>query len=90
MRPCLVLSDDIFNHGPSELVAVLPITRTRRPIPLHVPVDPPEGGIKAASVILCDQIRTISMSRIGSRWGTVTSATMDLVEDRVKVFLSLK
>jgi mRNA interferase MazF len=32
-RPALVISVDQFNHGPSELVVVLPITSRRKGIP---------------------------------------------------------
>ena len=88
-RPCVVLSADIYNHGPSQMVCIAPITRTKRPIPLHVPIDPPEGGVTSPGVILCDQIRTVSVTRLG-RWGDLDNETMDEVEDRVKIFLDLK
>ncbi|MGI6209653.1 MAG: type II toxin-antitoxin system PemK/MazF family toxin [Anaerolineae bacterium] len=45
-RPALVVSTDAFNQGPAGLVVVLPITTTERGIPLHVPVNPPEGGVR--------------------------------------------
>lgn len=90
-RPCLIISDDRNNHGPSGLVAILPLTRTRRSNPFHVPIEPPDGGVKSSSVILCDQIRTVSSEeRFSEKWGDVSPATMRAVEDRVKVFLSLK
>src|SRR6266478_3129255 len=38
-RPVLVLSVDFFNAGPAELVVVLPLTSTKRDIPLHVNVE---------------------------------------------------
>ena len=56
---------------------------------MRVPVDPPEG-VKEPSVILCDQVRTISLDRIGNKWGEVSPKTMEIVEDRVKVFLHLR
>ncbi|MBI1913682.1 MAG: type II toxin-antitoxin system PemK/MazF family toxin [Planctomycetes bacterium] len=43
-RPVLVVSVDSFNAGLSGLVVVLPITSRIRPVPLHIPVDPPEGS----------------------------------------------
>jgi mRNA interferase MazF len=69
----------------------LPLTRTRRPNPFHVPIELPEGGVSSPSFILCDQIRTISsVDRFTDKWGDVTQETMRKVEDRVKIFLSLK
>jgi mRNA interferase MazF len=88
-RPCVVVSDDIYNHGPSGLVALVPITRTAGRVPLHVPIQPPEGGIRAPSVIMCDQVRTVSLNRVSDRWGIVSAATLRLVDDRIRVFLSL-
>jgi mRNA interferase MazF len=89
-RPCLVISDDMYNHGPSEMVALVPITRTGKAIPLHVPIDPPEGGVKSRSFIMCDQPRTVSLKRVGNKWGEVTDATLRQVEDRLRIFLSLQ
>lgn len=45
-RPVLIVSTDAFNHGPADLVFVLPLTRTDRGIPIHVPVNPPEGALR--------------------------------------------
>jgi mRNA interferase MazF len=60
-RPVLVVSEDTFNAGPAGLVMVLPLTSKvakSKNIPAHVRVDPPEGGLKTPSLILCDQLRT--------------------------------
>src|SRR5919202_3611770 len=76
-RPVLIISTNTFNHGPAGLVFVLPLTCTDRCIPIHVPIDPPEGGVSARSYILCDALRSISKDRLGPHaWGTVSVATM--------------
>ena len=62
-RPALIISADTFNAGRSELVVVLPITSTVRPLSLHVRVEPPEGGLRNSSVVLCEQIRSVSVDR---------------------------
>ena len=56
-RPVLILSADDFNTGPADLVIVLPLTSTIRNIPTHVVIDPPEGGLKRPSAVLCEAIR---------------------------------
>lgn len=38
-RPCLIISHDIFNHGPAHLHVVLPITSKDKKHPFHVPID---------------------------------------------------
>ncbi|MCI0391760.1 MAG: type II toxin-antitoxin system PemK/MazF family toxin [Acidobacteria bacterium] len=88
-RPALVLSVDPFNHGPADLIVVLPITSKAKGIPFHVKVKPPEGGLKQESFIKCEDVRSISKERLLQRLGTVTMKTMDQVEDRVRILLGL-
>lgn len=88
-RPALVVSEDLFNRGPAGLVIVLPITSTIRAIPSHVRVVPPEGGLRTESAVLCDAVRSISVRRLSARWGAVTRATMDRVEDALRILLRL-
>jgi mRNA interferase MazF len=92
-RPVLVVSDDAFNSGLAGLVMVVPLTSKgakSSKIPAHIRVDPPEGGLKTASVILCDQVRTISKDRLGKKaWGTVSGATLADVEKALRVLLGL-
>lgn len=88
-RPALVLSTDQFNQGLADLIVVLPITGTARGIPLHIRVDPPEGGVKKTSFVKCEDVRSIAKERFGRRWGKVSPATMSQVEDRVRILLEL-
>ena len=88
-RPVLLMSEDIFNRGPAGLVIVIPLTSTRRGVPSHVPITPPEGGLKTPSVILCEAIRSIAMERLVQRWGRVSPSTMAAVEDRIRILLGL-
>jgi mRNA interferase MazF len=88
-RPALVLSVDPFNHGPADLIVVLPITSKAKGIPFHVNVKPPEGGLKQESFIKCEDVRSISKERLSQRLGAVTTKTMKLVEDRVRILLGL-
>ena len=39
-RPALIVSVDLFNEGPAELIVVAPISRTARKVRWHVPVSP--------------------------------------------------
>ncbi|MGD0499836.1 MAG: type II toxin-antitoxin system PemK/MazF family toxin [Bryobacteraceae bacterium] len=88
-RPALVVSVDPFNHGPVELVTILPITTRRRGVPFHVAVNPPEGGLARESYIKCEDIRSVSTGRLTRRFGGVSQHTMDAVEDRVRILLGL-
>ena len=92
-RPALVLSIDGFNAGPAELLVVVPLTSQTaksKNIPAHLRVDPPEGGLKTPSVVLCDQLRTVSKDRLGKDpWGIVSDVTLMKVENAVRVLLGL-
>lgn len=89
-RPVLIISVNSFNTSPAKLVYVAPITRTNRGVPLHVAVAPPEGGLRAPSVILCDAVRSMSLDRLTQGpWGVVDAATMATVEDRLRTVFGL-
>jgi mRNA interferase MazF len=86
-RPALVISDDIYNNGPSEKAIVLPITSRETGIPYHIEVPPKEGGLKKRSFIACDQIQSISRKRLVEAWGTVTRETMGQVEEVLRALM---
>ena len=88
-RPALILSVDIFNEGPADLVVVVPITRTQRNIRWHVPVKPPEGGVVAVSFIQCENVRSVSRLRVKRLRARVSESTLQQVEDRVRILLGL-
>lgn len=88
-RPALVVSVDTFNYGRAGLVVILPITSRDRGVPLHVRVTPPEGGLKRPSVILCDHVRSVATERLIRRLGTISTATLTQVEDRLRILLGL-
>ena len=86
----LIISTNAFNHGPADLVLAIPLTRTDRRIPIHVPIDPPEGGVAARSYILCDVLHTIAKDRLGPRaWGSVSAATLHKVVDNLRILTEL-
>lgn len=86
----LVISTNGFNQGAADLVFVLPLTRTDRRIPLHIPIDPPEGGVTSRSFIVCDALRSISRARLRYQsWGTISAETLAQVEDVLRLLLEL-
>lgn len=89
MRPCLIVSLDLFNQGPAELVIVVPLTTKERHIRTHIRLKAPEGGVKATSLIKCEDVRSISIERLVSRWGQVSSSTMARVEDCLRILMGL-
>lgn len=89
VRPALVLSVDKFNHGPAELVIVLPITKVRKNIPTHVPVPKGEAGLTEDSYIKCEDIRSISRDRLVRYLGGVTYPRIEQAQAFVRILLGL-
>ena len=89
VRPALVVSANPLNRSAADLVIVVPITSKAKGIPYHVPIRPPEGGVKSISYIKPEDIRSISKQRLVRPWGNVSSATMTAVADMLRVTLDL-
>lgn len=88
-RPVLVVSVDKFNHGPAGLAVVLPVTSHNKRQPMHVEIEPPEGGLNSASYVKCEDIRSVSKERFTRFAGRVSTRTVDQVEDRLRILLAL-
>ena len=86
-RSALMVSVDTFNAGPAGLVVVVPITTKDKNIPLHVQINPPEGGLKEISYAKCEDLRSISKARLIECYGKVSAKTMSAVEDRISILL---
>ncbi|MCA1709158.1 MAG: type II toxin-antitoxin system PemK/MazF family toxin [Actinobacteria bacterium] len=70
-RPALVISADGLNLGASGLVVVIPLTTTRRDLPLHVEVELGTNGLDEISYAKCEDIKSISIKRLVHRLGAV-------------------
>jgi mRNA interferase MazF len=88
-RPALVVSVDKFNHGPADLVVILPLTTKVKGTSFNVEIDPPAGGLKQKSFAKCDDIRCVAKGRLLRRWGSVPPAIMAAVEFRLRILLGL-
>jgi len=88
-RPVMVLSPDILTASLAALVTVVPITSRKKAIRSRVEVKPPEGGLITVSYIICEQVRTISTSRLAKLTGAVSPETMKAVEGIVRMVLGL-
>lgn len=88
-RPCLVLSDNKFNHSRADLVVILPITTVNKGISSHVRVSKGEANLRDDSFIKCEEVRCVSKDRFSSRQGSVTANTLAQVERNVRIILGL-
>lgn len=88
-RPVIVVSVDPFNQSGSRLVIVVPLTRTDRRNPFHVPIVPPDGNLRYPSFALCEMVRSISTDRLQFRIGVIDQGSMAQIVDRLRVLLRL-
>ncbi len=86
-RPALVISNDAFNDTPHGLCIVVPFATTDRGIRVHLPVNPPEGGLSRLSVIMPEQARSASVLRARKYRGRVSEDTLDRVQAAVGMFI---
>ncbi|PLR74044.1 PemK family transcriptional regulator [Bacillus sp. UMB0728] len=89
IRPVVIISNRINNKF-SPTVTILPITSqiTKAKLPTHV-----ELGLltnmNKESVVLAEQIKTISKKRLNQLITTVDSSVMERIEDAIKIQMGL-
>jgi mRNA interferase MazF len=90
-RPSLVIQNDLSNRL-SEVTIVAPITSTVRfPLnPVHVLLAADsKTGLSVTSVAVFNQIRAVDRVRLIKPLGKVDDATMELVNEAIKISLGL-
>jgi mRNA interferase MazF len=91
-RPALIIQNDIGNHsvGYNNTIVVAVSTKGLN-IPLHVPIRKSRhNGLRADSFVRCEQVLTISKSRLIARpFGRLSDAEMSSVEEAIKASLGL-
>jgi mRNA interferase MazF len=88
-RPVAIISVGAFNQSGAELVVVIPITSAARGIPWHVKIEPPDGGVRSPCFLMCEAIRSVSKDRLMKRWGVMSEAVRQQIEDRLRILLDL-
>ncbi|PSN14314.1 growth inhibitor PemK [filamentous cyanobacterium CCT1] len=84
-RPCLVLSQTVFNASRDGLVIVAPITSTIKPeIKTLIPIP---AGFRVSGSVIAEQVRTLDLSQ---RWWRSTEEYLPLsLVDQVVAILNL-
>jgi len=88
LRPCVVVSTDYLNHGPSGLATVVPATTRGKAVPTWIEVGEADG-LRERSHLICEQLRTISRERLIKRWGSLPADKMVQVEQQLRWLLGL-
>lgn len=87
--PAIVVSVDLLNNGPGQLVVVVPLTSAAYGLRSHVEVEPGSSGLKHTSYARCDQMRVISTSRLSSRRGMVALDSLRNIDQALRFVLDI-
>ena len=90
-RPALIIQNDVGNqYSPLTIVAAITSKVSGVPYPVEVVVEPSKSnGLSARSTVRLDQIRTVDRQRLIKRLGLTDAATMELVDQALKISLGL-
>ena len=84
-----MVSVDILNNGPGGLITVVPITSAAYGLRSHVEIEPGTTGLGHISHARCDQLRTISTTRLVTRRGMVGPAELSEIDRALRFVLDL-
>jgi mRNA interferase MazF len=88
-RPAVVVSVDILNNGPGQMVVVVPITSAHYGLRSHVELEPGTSGLDHTSYARCDQPRVVSTARLTARLGVITPGETRDVDEAMRFVLDL-
>lgn len=88
-RPAVVVSVDILNNSPGQLVMVVPMTSAAYGLRSHVEVEPGSSGLGHTSHARCDQLRVISTARLSTRRGVIAPDQMRAIDQALRFVLDL-
>ncbi len=73
VRPVLIIQNDMGNkHSPTVIAAAITSQVGKSKLPTHIEIDAKQiAGLKADSVVLAEQIRTIDKSRLKEKIGHI-------------------
>ncbi len=91
VRPALVVQTDPANRSKSyPNTIVLAVSTVGRGIYTHVALDPsPDNGLAKLSYVKCEQLLTISKSRLQGRLGQLSDAEMAQVTEALRLVLGM-
>lgn len=88
VRPVVILQNNKGNaHSPTTIAAMI-TSQKKKPLPMHVRLH--HAGFRRTSYALLEQVRTISVDRLGKYICTLNNADMRKIDKALKISLALK
>lgn len=89
-RPAVVIGNNIGNkHSPILLVTPITSKTHKTKMPTHVMIPEGEAGLSRDSMVLAEQIHTISKSQVQRKIGSLSKDFQITVDRAVKIALAL-
>jgi mRNA interferase MazF len=93
-RPAVIVSNDALNSTSASLgrgvITVVPITsNVNRVYPFQVSLTPGVAGLQVHSKAQAEQVRAVSVSRIGRRVGRLTAELQEELDIALRLHLGL-
>ena len=90
IRPVLIIQNDTSNkHSPVTIAAAITSRFFDREFPTNVPISRRESGLDKDSTILLNQLRTLDVSRMIKKIGSLNAVIMDSVDKSLIISLGL-
>ena len=95
VRPAVVVSNNGANRAADEMgdgmVTVVPLTSSTRSLYSFQVLFPStrETGLRATSKAQAEQMRAVSVSRVGEKMGRAPADLMDALDDAIRLHLAL-
>ena len=72
IRPVIIIQNDMGNkHSPTVIAAAITSQMGKSKLPTHIELGPQNSDLKADSIVLAEQIRTIDKSRLKEKIGHI-------------------
>ena len=89
-RPVIIVQNDIGNQfSPTTIVCNI-TTAKKRPLPTHVEIGT-NGGLHQESMILCEQIQTVSKTDLETYVGSISEPKIiEELNEKIQISLGIK
>lgn len=89
-RPVLIIQNDVGNkYAPTVIVAIITSRSSKADLPTHIWLNA-ECGLPLASMVECEQVRTLDKKRLKDFMGTVSQEIMQEIDKGLKISFGLR
>ena len=89
-RPVLVIQNDVGNkYSPTVIIAAITSRLTKAKLPTHIELNKDRFNLHKDSVVLLEQIRTLSKTRLKTKLSTLPDSVMKQIDIAIMISMGL-